>query len=57
MFFSGTLLQESGRLDEAVSCYENAVHFREQLAVAHLNLGLTLQALGKLAAAEKVICI
>lgn len=44
---SGILQQEQGRLEEALHSYENAIRFRPRLAVAHLNMGLTLAHLGR----------
>ena len=43
----GILLQHSGRLSEAASSYESAIKFRPKLALAYLNLGITLTELGR----------
>ena len=42
----GILLQNSGRLTEAASAYRSAIQFRPKLALAHLNLGITLSQMG-----------
>ena len=43
----GILLQHSGRLSEAASSYQSAIKFRPKLALAYLNLGITLAELGR----------
>ena len=51
----GILLQQGGRLPEAVSAYSSAIRFRPKLALAHLNLGLTLSKLGRTEEAIKIL--
>ena len=49
------MLQHSGRLTEAVSAYESAIKFRPKLALAYLNLGITLTQLGRKDHAIKIL--
>ena len=49
------MLQHSGRLTEAVSAYESAIKFRPKLALAYLNLGITLTQLGRKDDAIKIL--
>ena len=49
------MLQKSDRLPEAVSAYSSAISFRPKLALAHLNLGLTLSKLGRTEEAIKIL--
>ena len=49
------MLQQTERLTEAVSAYKAAIRFRPKLALAHLNLGLTLSALGRKDEAIKIL--
>ena len=49
------MLQQSDRLHEAVSAYSSAIRFRPKLALAHLNLGLTLSRLGRTEEAIKIL--
>ena len=51
----GILLQHSGRLSEAVSAYETAIKFRPKLGLAYLNLGITLNQLGRKDDAIKIL--
>ena len=51
----GILLQQSGRLAQAASAYSAAISFRPALAPAHLNLGLTLSAMGRRDDAIKIL--
>ena len=51
----GVLLQRQNRLEEALQWYKNAIHFRPKLVLAHLNFGLTLNALGAKEKALKVL--
>ena len=39
-------MQRQNRLTEAVVRYKKAIHFRPKLVLAHLNLGMTYDALG-----------
>ena len=41
------LIEDRGRPDEAVSCYERAVHVEPELAEAHYNLALLYDRAGK----------
>ena len=51
----GILLQQTDRLPEAASAYSSAIRFRPKLALAHLNLGLTLSRLGRTEQAIKIL--
>ena len=48
-------MQRQNRLEEALKWYQNAIHFRPKLVLAHLNYGLTLNALGAKEKAVKVL--
>tara|TARA_A100001015_G_scaffold307819_1_gene404365 strand:+ start:44 stop:1036 length:993 start_codon:yes stop_codon:yes gene_type:complete len=48
----GTMLQELGRLDEALASYSHAIALKPDYAEAHYNLGNTLKELGRLEEAE-----
>ncbi len=44
----GNVLKESGRLDEAVTCYRRALELSPDYADAHNNIGVLLTAQGNL---------
>ena len=43
----GTVLQEEGKFNEAVTCYRQTIKLKPDHAMAHCNLGTTLQELGE----------
>lgn len=47
----GNRLQELGRLDEAIGCFQNATRLRPDLMAAHYNLGNVLRSAGQYQAA------
>ena len=51
----GILLQKTGRLTEAAAAYSRAISHRPKLALAHLNLGVTLADLGRKEDAIKIL--
>ena len=53
--YRGILLQNSGRLSEAISSYQSAIKFRPKLAVAYLNLGVTYSDSGRKDEAIKIL--
>ena len=50
---NGVCYKETGQLEMAVKCFENAITFKPDFADAHYNLGLALQELNQLQAAIK----
>ena len=48
------MLQEQGRLDEALASYQQAIHYRPRLAAAYLNLGLVMITLNRRTEAEQI---
>lgn len=53
-FNLGVVLEEQGRLDEAISCYRKAVEIDPSCAVAHYNLGVAFDSQG--AIDESIAC-
>jgi serine/threonine-protein kinase len=51
----GTALQEKGRRDDAVACWQRAVELDSNLPAAHANLGLALKDQGRLD--EAIACL
>ena len=54
ILFSGLLLQEQARYNEALESYYKAIRVRPRLAIAHLNLAIVLTHLGRREQAKQI---